>query len=309
MPTLYWCPHQLLKATGAPAYIYFFFIISDLQKEQIRSLNQIKVEATTLDLSSATETKPNSTEELYNKPGPARKRKRGRVIFNPRKRTKSQTKPCPKSKTILDLIENPIEEAVETYDDIGEIDSSPGSSRHPSRASSTSRSITPSRPCPKSKTSLNLIEKPTPPEVITIKLEHSLSENAAIHFCLDCEGCKSRHCTHQNHARKIIKRPNEHLLHYAHGRFQKEDDFLNLKPKLQIEDLAYNPGEGPKVRKLYKKYAAENEGLTPVSLFDYPLNEERKCKKCDFKTPSIVYMFRHIREVHMDNKDAGSTTE
>jgi len=205
-------------------------------------------------------------------------------------------------------LEKPIEEAVETYDDIGEIDSSPGSSRHPSRASSTSRSITPSRPCPKSKTNLNLIEKPTPPEVTTIKLEHSSSENATIHFCLDCEGCKSRHCTHENHARKIIKRPNEHLLHYAHGRFQKADAFLNLKPKLQIEDLAYDPGEGAKVRKLYKKYAAENEEFSPVSLFDYPLNEKRKCKKCDFQTPSIVYMFRHIREVHMD-KDAGSTTE
>merc|ERR550534_2181417 len=166
--------------------------IKDLQKEQMKSLNQIKVEETTLDLSPSTAAaKPNSSEELYNKPGPARKRKRGRVIFNPRKRTKSQTKPCPKSKTSLDLkIENPIEEAVETYDDIGEIDSSPGSSRHPSRASSTSRSITPSsRPCPKSKTSLNFIEK-----------------------------------------------PNEHLIHYGHGRFQKEDDFLNLNtPKLQIE--------------------------------------------------------------------------
>ena len=22
MPTLYWCPHQVLKATGAPAYVY-----------------------------------------------------------------------------------------------------------------------------------------------------------------------------------------------------------------------------------------------------------------------------------------------
>jgi hypothetical protein len=285
--------------------MFAFFL--DLQKEQIKLLNEIKVEATTLDLSPTAAAKPNSSEELR-KPGPARKRKRGKTVFAPRKRTKSQTKPCPKSKTKLDLIEKPKEEAVETYDDIGDIDSSPGSSRHPSRSSSTSRSFTPSRPCPKSKSGLDLIENPTPPEVISIKLEHSSSENATIHFCLDCEGCKSRHCTHENHARKIIKRPNEHILNYNHGRFQKEADFLNLKPKLQIEDLAYNPANGAKVRKLYKKYAAENEGSSPVSLFDYPINEMRKCKKCDFQTPSIVYMFRHIREVHMD-KDAGSTTE
>merc|ERR1711956_192462 len=38
--------------------------IKDLQKEQIRSLNHIKVEETTLDLSSATASKPNSSEEL-----------------------------------------------------------------------------------------------------------------------------------------------------------------------------------------------------------------------------------------------------
>ena len=37
-----------------------------------------------------------------------------------------------------------MEEAVETYDNIGEIDTSPDSSRHPSRASSSSRSMTPS---------------------------------------------------------------------------------------------------------------------------------------------------------------------
>ena len=35
-----------------------------------------------------------------------------------------------------------MEEAVETYDNIGEIDTSPDSSRHPSRASSTNRSMT-----------------------------------------------------------------------------------------------------------------------------------------------------------------------
>ena len=37
-----------------------------------------------------------------------------------------------------------MEEAVETYDNIGEIDTSPDSSRHPSRASSSNRSMTPS---------------------------------------------------------------------------------------------------------------------------------------------------------------------
>ena len=36
-----------------------------------------------------------------------------------------------------------MEEAVETYDNIGEIDTSPDSSRHPSRASSSNRSMTP----------------------------------------------------------------------------------------------------------------------------------------------------------------------
>ena len=35
-----------------------------------------------------------------------------------------------------------MEEAVETYDNIGEIDTSPDSSRHPSRASSSNRSMT-----------------------------------------------------------------------------------------------------------------------------------------------------------------------
>ena len=37
-----------------------------------------------------------------------------------------------------------LEEAVETYDNIGEIDTSPDSSRQPSRASSSNRSMTPS---------------------------------------------------------------------------------------------------------------------------------------------------------------------
>ena len=36
-----------------------------------------------------------------------------------------------------------MEEAVETYDNMGEIDTSPDSSRHPSRASSSNRSMTP----------------------------------------------------------------------------------------------------------------------------------------------------------------------
>ena len=100
------------------------------------------------------------------------------------------------------------------------------------------------------------------------------SEND-IYFCLDCERCKSKNCNHRNHARKLISRPTEHIVNYGHGRFQKESDFLKFKPKLHIQDLAYNSEHGAVVRKRYKKYASENEESSPVNLFDYP--SERRC--------------------------------
>ena len=93
---------------------------------------------------------------------------------------------------------------------------------------------------PKSKSNL-VQEKPPPPEVTTFKL--SQNENQ-VHFCLDCEGCKSRNCDHTKHTRKLIEgRLDTHILNYAHGRFQNVETFFSKKCRLRLEDLAYDTGK------------------------------------------------------------------
>ena len=93
---------------------------------------------------------------------------------------------------------------------------------------------------PKSKSNL-VQEKPPPPEVTTFKL--SQNENQ-VHFCLDCEGCKSRNCDHTKHTRKLIEgRLDTHILNYAHGRFQNVETFFSKKCQLRLEDLAYDTGK------------------------------------------------------------------
>ena len=91
----------------------------------------------------------------------------------------------------------------------------------------------------------------------------------------------------------MIGRLDEHIQNYGHGRFQKVKDFLCKEPQIQILDLVYHPIEGGKVRKLYKKYAVDEEAISTVDLIEY--SSPRKCKKCSFETPNIPCMFRHIR--------------
>ena len=60
----------------------------------------------------------------------------------PRKKKKSKVLVSDTESEEDEFSDFSMEEAVETYDNMGEIDTSPDSSRHPSRASSTNRSMT-----------------------------------------------------------------------------------------------------------------------------------------------------------------------
>ena len=152
------------------------------------------------------------------------------------------------------------------------------------------RNLPVSKPGPKSK-------KPRPEsgaKMIRIPLNPSKMKP---HFCLDCEQCYKK-CQHLDHPRKIVERCDEHILKFAHGRFQKMEDFV-MQPKLQLTDLAYSEEHGADIRKQYKKYVEKNKEDSSVNLYDYC--KEKKCLKCDVKTTSIVYMFRHIRQTHLNS--------
>ena len=74
-------------------------------------------------------------------------------------------------------------------------------------------------------------------------------------------------------------------------------------------DLAYDQKFGHIVRKSYQRYVRKhyNEG---TNLFDYK-EGEKNCKYCSEKRSSIVYMFDHIKEKHLDGppKKSGHQAE
>jgi len=114
------------------------------------------------------------------------------------------------------------------------------------------------------------------------------------YFCLDCEN--------SSHPRRYIQNKSAHIQEYSsHRRFQKCSDFMK-KVKVKLPDSAYDTKDGPKIRKLYKKYAEMNKETSPVNLFEYE-SGEKVCKipKCTYRNSSIVYMFRHIREDHFQD--------
>ena len=123
----------------------------------------------------------------------------------------------------------------------------------------------------------------------------SLTPRKNPHFCLDCELCFKK-CSHLDHPRRIVDRCDEHIQQFAHGRFQKIEDFV-MQPKLQLADMAFSEDHGADIRKQYKKYVEKSKEDSPVNLYEYPI--EKKCLKCDVTTKSIVYMFRHIRQEHL----------
>ena len=147
------------------------------------------------------------------------------------------------------------------------------------------------KPGPKSRRS-----KPESVKMIRI----SLTPRKDPHFCLDCELCFKK-CSHLDHPRRIVDRVDEHIQQFAHGRFQKIEDFV-MQPKLKLTDMAYSDDHGADIRKQYKKYVEKSKEDSPVNLYEYPY--EKKCLKCDVTTKSIVYMFRHIRQQHL-SKDNG----
>jgi hypothetical protein len=129
------------------------------------------------------------------------------------------------------------------------------------------------------------------------------SSNDDEYFCLDCENCNNPKCKHTSHHRRYIQNKTAHIQEYAHGRFQKCSDFMMInKVKVKLSDSAYDSKDGPKIRKLYKKYAEVNKDTSPVNLFEYE-SGEKVCKipKCIYRNNSIVYMFRHIREDHFQD--------
>ena len=147
------------------------------------------------------------------------------------------------------------------------------------------------RAVPKSK---QIAKEILPIQVTSIKLKKSKD----IHFCLDCENCRSKSCDHHNHTRKMVDRIDLHVQDYAHGRYQSLTDFFDGKKlNVSLNEVAYDSKHGVKVRKLYKRFASENEDNPNYNLFDY--QKQKKCLSCDFETASIVYMFRHIREEHL----------
>ena len=151
---------------------------------------------------------------------------------------------------------------------------------------------------------------PPPPSILTPNLpqtsRETTSNNDSLndeYFCLDCENCNNSKCKHTSHPRRHIQNKTAHIQEYAHGRFQKCSDFMMInKVKVKIPDSAYDSKDGPKIRKLYKKYAEVNKDTSPVNLFEYE-SGEKVCKipKCIYRNNSIVYMFRHIREDHFQD--------
>ena len=121
-------------------------------------------------------------------------------------------------------------------------------------------------------------------------------------FCLDCENCNTQDCSHMNHPRKIIENKVDHIQNFGHGRYQNASNFVKIPP-VEVQDLAYHSEEGPKLRKLYKKYTAQNQERSlkiGINLIDYENNRKCKIPSCDFESQSVVHMFRHIRQEHFE---------
>ena len=76
----------------------------------------------------------------------------------------------------------------------------------------------------------------------------------------------------------------------------KSKDSVNIDQKcrpckVKLEDLAYRPEHGHKIRKQFKKLALSGQ----VSLSSKKL----PCKVCDFLGPNVIELLKHIREVHL----------
>ena len=125
------------------------------------------------------------------------------------------------------------------------------------------------------------------------------------YFCIDCEDCPgksystSAECCHSSHPRRVLKDMDEvaaHIQsadHKGHSKFQPVHEFVNVKMRVSVCDLAYSKKYGNRVRKKFKR-AALGKVISKAS-FRIPI----KCKICGVTTANNLDVFRHIREEHL----------
>ena len=134
------------------------------------------------------------------------------------------------------------------------------------------------------------------------------------YFCIDCEDCPdnspspsgepSGECDHTSHPRRVLKdihAVSEHLKSaisdHRNKKFQPVQNFVNVKMRVRLCDLAYTEKYGNRIRKKFKK-AAQGDIISRES-FRIPI----KCKICCVVASNNLEVFRHIREEHLTKKE------
>ena len=129
------------------------------------------------------------------------------------------------------------------------------------------------------------------------------------YFCIDCEHCENNSpspfakCDHTSHPRRVltdIEAVSAHLKsvdHPGNRKFQPVQNFVNVKMRVRVCDLAYTEKYGNRIRKKFKK-AAQGDVISRES-FRIPI----KCKVCGVVAANNLEVFRHIREEHLTKKE------
>ncbi len=138
----------------------------------------------------------------------------------------------------------------------------------------------------------------TAKEKRTKKSSRTRRKGPRVQFCLDCEGCSDVGCDHSSHPRILIGGASavaNHVKTKNHSRLQRAEDFLPLKLRVHVDDVAYGVF-GRRVRKKFKKCVSFGE----VKL-DMFRNGGRPCKVrgCSNVADNPLTLFRHIREQHL----------